>query len=122
MAKNYKVMSRESFLAKRSIKKQFVELENSEGVYIKEMNARGVEHLAELQKKEPLPSNVEVMAIMICMSACDEDGNAIFTLDDSAQIIENISVANLVKLSEVTVKLSGLGNESLNKEIKNIKK
>lgn len=122
MAKNFnKVMGREAFLSKRSLTKEFVEIENGTGFYIREMTGADVEYIAKRANDENKPSNVESMAIVIVLSACNEEGNLLFTMEDVPEIVKNISVGSLIKLSEVAVRISKLNPTALNEAKNNLK-
>lgn len=120
MAKNYKMMTRDSFLSKKKLVKEFVEL-GEFGMYIQEMTGDVIESIAKKANGETRPSNVESMALIIALSACDEDGNALFTEEDVPMIVKNNSIATLVALSDVAVRVSKLSSSAIDEAKRNLK-
>lgn len=116
-----KVMTKNTFLSKKTLAIEFVEIEDGAGLYMKELTGKSAEYLAERSKQAVAPSNIEAMGILIALSACDAVGELLFDVEDVASIIENNSVAILVKLSEVAVRLSGLNPNALREETAKLK-
>lgn len=122
MAKNYKMMSREQFLTKKSFAKEFVDLGNGEGVYVQEMNGSSLQIIADMQKDMANGErNLEAMAKIIALSVSDEEGNLIFELDDWKLIIENNSITTLTKLAEIATKVSKLNPQAVDEAKNNLK-
>jgi hypothetical protein len=120
MTKNT-VISKSSFLTKKKLNKEFVELEDGMGIFIREMSGADVELLAKESNGENKPTNIQALAMIIALSACDEEGNSLFTMEDVPAIIENNSIAILVKLSDKAVQLSNISSNAINEAKNNLK-
>jgi hypothetical protein len=131
MSDQIKTLSRADFLkAKDNLKLEPYDLPELGGaVYLRELgtpqlmayNDR-IKTIGKRGKKDVSPStSLELMALLVSMSACDEEGNLLFSEKDAATLQYNNPVA-LLKLSVRIAELSGMANESIQEVAANLKK
>ncbi len=110
-------LDRATFLSSSTkLRKEMVELD--EGVvYVRELSGKAVleynEKIEELKKqnKELTTSNsLELLALLVSKSVCDEDGNLLFTEADVNSLMDT-SMNTLKKLSEKVLQISGVSPE-----------
>jgi hypothetical protein len=125
-----KVLSRAAFL--NNLKRERVEIPDMGGaVILREMTAKQKidynDHLNQIkdargENAELTPSDsIDLMALMISMTACDEDGALLFTAEDVQALAEN-SPSILLDLSIKAMELSGLGSTAIDEVKAEIKK
>ena len=126
-----KVLSRADFLsASKNLKRDLVEVPELGGaVYLRELNASQLiafnERLTALQlkgkKKVTFSTSLELMALLISMSACDEEGNLLFTEADVKTLADN-SPNLLLELSIKAAETSGMNSKAIQEVAANLKK
>src|SRR5687767_2031484 len=111
-----KVLSRADFLsASANRKRELIEVPELGGaVYLRELSARELfkfnERLHKLQAEnsEATPSSsLELMGLMISMTACDAAGGLLFTEADAQALADN-NLNILIALSTEALKISGV--------------
>lgn len=129
MAKQ-KVLSRGDFLStSANLKRELVDVEELGGaVYIRELSAKQIliynERIQKLQADNPnlSPSNsVDLMAILISMTACNSVGELLFTEADVQALAEN-NINLLITLSAKVLEVSGMGNAAVDEVTSELKK
>lgn len=129
MAKQ-KVLSRSDFLsAFANLKRELVEVEELGGsVYIRELSAKQVLEVNDRIKKLQLdteyvtPGNsIDLMALLISMTACDESGVLLFTEADVQALAEN-NVNMLMTLSAKALEIAGMSNAAIEEVTEQLKK
>jgi hypothetical protein len=131
MSDQIKTLSRADFLkAKDNLKLEPYDLPELGGaVYLRELgtpqlmayNDR-IKTIGKRGKKDVSPStSLELMALLVSMSACDKEGNLLFSEKDAATLQYNNPVA-LLKLSVRIAELSGMANEGIQEVSANLKK
>lgn len=113
-----RILSRQDFLSGDHLKKELVPVPDLDGsIWIRELGTgqilafnQRVKDLREAGVTEvTADQSLELMTLIISMSACDPDGNLIFTeADVSALLINKINV--LQTLADKVMELSGLQN------------
>lgn len=123
-----KYLNRESFLtSSTNLKREKVELEEGT-VYVRELSGRALleynEKIEELKKVNPeltTSNSLELIALLVSKSACDEKGNLLFNKDDVEALMNN-SMSTLKTLAEKAMEVSGLSQskiDEVNKQLKN---
>ncbi len=116
-----KVLSRVDFLsAAANLKRELVEVEALGGaVYLRELSAKQVleynERIRNLQTDGSSltpSSSVDLMAALISMTACDEDGALMFTEADVQKLAEN-NINLLITLSAKALEVSGMNTAAV---------
>ena len=110
-----KILGRDDLLKGSNLKRELVEVPELNGsLYIRELstaqlltfNAR-IEALKGEKTEVDFEASVNLMALIVSFSACDETGNLLFTEADAAKLAENrIKVLGL--LSTKALHLSGM--------------
>lgn len=126
-----KVLGRDALLASSAkLKKEPVELADGI-VYVRELSGRGLleynERIEKLQKEkgssnpELTPSEtIELAALLVSKTACDAQGNLLFTEEDINSLMDN-SMGILLKLSAKAMELSGLSKSIVDEVTDNLK-
>lgn len=123
------ILGKDAFMnAASKLKRVLVELPELKGsVYVREMTGsqllRYNEKVQSLQKENPelTPvASLELIALMVSFTVCDEAGNLLFTEEDVKSLAEN-SFGVLLKLSNEALRISGLGNAAneIQEQLKN---
>lgn len=129
MAKQ-KVLSRADFLsASANLKRELVEVEELGGaVFLRELSAKQIleynERIRKLQTDDSSltpSSSVDLMAALISMTACDEDGALLFTESDVQALAEN-NLNLLITLSAKALEVSGMNNAAVDEVTDQLKK
>lgn len=129
MAKK-KVLSRSDFLsASANLKRELVEVEELGGVvYLRELSAKQIleynERIKKLQADDSSltpSSSVDLMAALISMTACDEDGALLFTEADVQALAEN-NINLLITLSAKALEASGMNTAAVDEVTDQLKK
>jgi len=130
MTDEIKVLSRADFLAAAQLKRELVPVPELGGsVYISELYGAQVlefnERIQSLKgkgKKSVNPTtSVELMALLISMSAVDANGKQLFTESDVKALAKsNLSV--LLALSAKAMEVSGLSNAAVDEVKSQLKK
>ncbi len=124
------ILTREDFLAKsKSLKLELVEVPDLGGsVYLRELSTgqrlEYRERIVQLQAINPQigPANsLEIMALMISFSACDETGVPLFKEEDVKALADNSPNA-LMELSIKVMELSGISGKAIEEVAANLKK
>jgi hypothetical protein len=114
-----KVLNRESFLSSSTkLKKMGVELD--EGiVYVRELSGKALleynEKIEELKQVNPeltTSNSMELIALLVSKSVCDEEGKLLFTVEDVDALMDN-SLATLKLLAEKAMQVSGISQEAI---------
>lgn len=125
-----KVLSRGDFLsASSNLKRELVDVEELGGsVYLRELSAKQIleynERIKKLQADDfsLTPSNsVVLMASLISMTACNSEGELLFTEADIQALAEN-NLNLLITLSAKALEVSGMGNAAVNEVTSELKK
>jgi hypothetical protein len=125
-----KVLSRADFLAAAANRKrELVDVPDLGGVvYLRELSAKQIlafnDRLRKLQAESPevTPSNsVDLMAVLISMTACDAAGGLLFTEEDIQALAEN-NLNLLITLSAKAMEVSGMGSREIDEVTENLKK
>lgn len=125
-----KVLSRSDFLsASANLKRELVEVDELGGaVYLRELSAKQIleynERIKRLQADGAslTPSaSVDLMAALISMTACDEDGALLFTEADVQALAEN-NINLLITLSAKALEVSGMNTAAVVEVTENLKK
>jgi hypothetical protein len=106
-----KVLNRSDFL---NIKTDIVEVPELGGnVYVRELNGLSLlkfrDGISELEKVSPDINNytsARSMALLVSLTACDENGNLIFTQEDANRLVDT----NLVVLRRLAEKAMQVSN------------
>ena len=130
MTAKKKVLSRADFLAtSQNLKRELMDVPELDGsVYIRELSAKQVlefnDRIKKLQTDNPevTPSvSIDLMALLISMTACDSGGDLLFTESDVRALAEgNINV--LLNLSTKAMEVSGLNNAAVEEVTEQLKK
>lgn len=123
-----KLLTRKDVLSKNRLKMELVEVPEWEGdVYIRELSQGQLleynEHLHKISEKNPeiTPSaSLELMALLVFYSVCDEQGNPLFAEDD-VKDLANSNLNVLLTLSTKIMKLSGVSGEAIDEVAANLK-
>lgn len=110
-----KVLDRDMFLqAGANLKRELVTIEGFGSVYVRELGGKSLlvynEKIEDLQKINPEitpASSVELMALLVSLTACDENGRLLFTAEDVAVLSDN-SINVLMTLSQAALRISGV--------------
>ncbi len=131
MSEKKKVLSRADFLgASQKLKRELVDVPALGGaVYLREVsvsqmlayNARLQSLQAKGKKKVTFATSIELMALLLSMTACDEDGNLLFTEADVKALADN-SPAVLLELSVKAMQVSGMNSAAIKEVAANLKK
>lgn len=125
-----KVLSRSDFLStSANLKRELVEVEELGGaVYIRELSAKQVlevnDRIKKMQKDTEYvtPGNsIDLMALLISMTACDEGGALLFTESDVQSLAEN-NVNMLIALSAKALEIAGMSNAAIEDVTEQLKK
>lgn len=123
-----KILGRDDLLAGTSLKRELVEIPELDGaLWLRELstsqllkfNARVNELKAEKQEVD-FETSLNLMSLVVSMSACDEGGNLLFTEADAARLADS-RVNVLMTLSTKALQLSGMDID-LSEVIDNLKK
>jgi hypothetical protein len=114
-----KVLNRESFLSS-STKLKKMEVELDEGiVYVRELSGKALleynEKIEELKQVNPeltTSNSMELIALLVSKSVCDEEGKLLFTVEDVDALMDN-SLATLKLLAEKAMQVSGISQEAI---------
>lgn len=120
-----KILRRDDFL---SIRKELVEVPELGGsVYIRELGGKGLlqyrEKIEEFQKQSPElneSNSLDLMALLISLTACDKEGNLIFSEKDVKNLAET-HIGVLMRLSTKALQMTGLGNDAIQEVSANLK-
>ncbi|HEY6020148.1 MAG TPA: hypothetical protein VIY48_09675 [Candidatus Paceibacterota bacterium] len=117
-----KLLGRDEFLNGQSLNLELVEVPELQGsIYMRELGTPGVmkfnSRVKELQggdeKKEiDFESSIELMALSVSLSACDEKGVFLFSESDVKQLTNN-NLAMLLRLATKAMNISGLGMNTI---------
>jgi hypothetical protein len=130
MSDDVKILSRTDFIKKLdSFKREIVPLQMGGAVYVAELSAAQVltynERLQGLQtkgKKKVDPStSVELMALMVSMAVCDEQGAPLFSEEDAKKLMR-ANLNDLLTLSIKAMELSGMSGDAVQEVAANLKK
>lgn len=110
-----KVLGRDDLLSGNHLKKELVPVPELEGsIYIRELSTpqiitfnRRIKELSADNKEVGFDTSLELMALAVSLSACDGDGQLLFTEDDVNQLLQN-KIAVLMSLSTKALTISGL--------------
>lgn len=125
-----KVLSRADFLStSANLKRELVDVDELGGsVYLRELSAKQIliynERIQKLQADNPnlSPSNsVDLMAILVSMTACDSEGALLFTESDVQALAEN-NLNLLITLSAKALEVSGMNTSAVDEVTENLKK
>jgi len=125
-----KVLSRADFLAtSANLKRELMDVPELDGsVYVRELSAKQVlefnDRIKKLQTDNPEVTpgvSIDLMALLISMTACDSGGDLLFTESDVRALAEgNINV--LINLSAKAMEVSGLNNAAVEEVTAQLKK
>ena len=126
-----KILSRADFLeTANNFKRELVPVPSLNGsVLIGELSSLQIiefnERIKELELKDKkditLSTSIELMALLISMSACDESGNPLFTEADVMGLTRN-SPSMLMELSTKVLEVSGMNSAAVNEVTSQLKK
>ena len=110
-----KVLGRDDLLSGNHLKRELVPVPELEGsIYIRELSTpqiitfnKRIKELSADNKEVEFDTSLELMALALSLSACDENGQLLFTEDDVNQLLNN-KIAVLMTLSTKTLVMSGL--------------
>lgn len=123
-----KNLDRNSFLSSSThLKKMKVELD--EGIiYVRELTAKGIleynDKIEELKKINPeltTSNSLELIAVLVSKSACDSEGNLLFTEADVNDLMNN-SISSLKLIAEKAMEVSGVSQSAIEEATKALKK
>ena len=130
MTAKKKVLSRADFLAtSANLKRELMDVPELDGsVYVRELSAKQVlefnDRIKKLQTDNPEVTpgvSIDLMALLISMTACDSGGDLLFTESDVRALAEgNINV--LINLSAKAMEVSGLNNAAVEEVTEQLKK
>jgi hypothetical protein len=124
-----KVLGREALLsASKNLKKELVEVPELGGsIYIRELSGKQLfqynERIESLQKVTPEltpSSSLELVSLLVSLSACDEAGNLLFTEEDVKELSNN-SFSVLMRLMKKALELSGINPKAIGEVADNLK-
>jgi len=125
-----RVLSRADFLAATEMKREAVPVPELGGtVYLSQLYAAQLLDYNELIQKlkrdgmqDVTPStSLALMARLVSMSACDEDGNPLFTEADVKELVKS-HPSVLLALSTKAMELSGLSSDAVKEVVTQLKK
>lgn len=125
-----KVLSRADFISATQLKRELVPVPELGGaVYISELYGAQVlafnERIQEMKRKGKksvdAKTSVELMALLISMSAVDASGKPLFTEAD-AKLLARSNVGVLVSLSAKAMEISGLNTNAVDEVKEQLKK
>ena len=113
-----KFVNREAFLSPaQNLKRAGMELEGIGMVGVRELNGRQIliynQRIRQMMEKDSKvnPENaMEIIALLVSMSVCDDEGNLLFTEEDVTALME-ASFDSLIKIAGKATELSGLSKE-----------
>jgi hypothetical protein len=113
-----KLLGRDDFLSDRKFKRELVDVPELGGqVYLRELSTRQlleyngrIETLKEKNPKLTAETSVELMCMLIAMSACDEAGVLLFTEADVVGLSES-RLEMIARLSTQVLNISGVSSE-----------
>lgn len=129
MAKSKKFLTKDAFLGQsNSLRKDVCDLPELGGsVWVRELGGKSLlvynERIKQLQKdgSEVSPSQaLDLMALLISLTVCDEDGNLMFTESDVARLAES-GISTLFTLSEKAMEVSGISTAAIAEVTSNLK-
>jgi hypothetical protein len=123
------ILGREALLApSQSLKRKLVEIPSLGGsIWLREISGRGLleyrERLEKLSKDSPemnAGNSLELMALLVAKTACDEDGKLLYTEADVQALADN-GLDLLLTLTGEAMALSGLPSETIKEVADNLK-
>jgi hypothetical protein len=125
------VLSKEAFLRHDSLRKELCELPEMGGsVWIRELSGKALldyrARVGEMQAEagenaDVTPSqSLELMALLISLTVCNEDGNLMFTESEASQLAYG-SISVLQRLSEKAMEVSGISKQVADEVADNLK-
>lgn len=124
--KSNNILTKDAFLKGGStLERKLVPVPQFNGsVWVRQLSGKSLlsynEYISELQAKNPqinASNSVDLMALLISYTVCDEDGNLLFAKEDAEKLAEN-SLDVLLLLSSEAMKVSGVSTEAID-EVKN---
>ncbi len=120
-----KILSRDDFL---SIKKEIVEVPELGGsIYIKELGGKSLlqyrEKIEEFQRQDTElneSNSLDLMALLVSLTACDKEGNLIFSEKDVRLLAES-HIGVLIRLSTKALEMTGLEKDAIQEVSANLK-
>lgn len=118
-----KILGRDDLLSGNHFHKELIEVPELEGsIYLRELyspqvisfNKRIKDMIGEDKtKKVDLENSIELMALAVSLSACDENGNLLFNEQDITKLTEN-RLGMLLRLSTKVFEISDLDLNVIN--------
>lgn len=123
--KKTKILSKGDFFA---FKKELVEVPELDGsVYVKELGGKSLltyrERIEDLQKVSSEldeKNSLELMALLVSLTACDEEGDLIFSETDVKKLADT-HIGVLLRLSTKALEVSGMGKAVIDEVADNLK-
>lgn len=122
------LLSKEQFLKGDKLKKEKVELEDGNFVYVREMTAHERNQWEQSMYtkvkgkggREDFQSNLnDYQAKLAVFTICDKDGNLLFDFNDYKELANKVSASKLNKIVDVAYRLSGITEEDKEDMLKN---
>jgi hypothetical protein len=120
-----KMLGRDDFL---NFEKELVEVPELEGsVYIRDLGGKSllkykerIDELSKINLELDVYNSIEIMSLLVSLTACDENDNLIFTEDDVKKLSEkNLFV--LMRLSTKALEVSGMSQNVINEVTSKLK-
>lgn len=130
MSDEVKILTKADFLAAVQMKREAVPVPELGGtVYISQLYAAQLldynEYIQQLKSEgmnEVTPSaSLALMARLVSLAACDENGLPLFTENDVKELVKS-HPGVLLALSTKAMELSGLSNDAVNEVVEQLKK
>ena len=110
-----KILGRDDLLSGNHLKRELIEVPELDGsIYIRELSTpqiitfnKRIKELSALGNEVGFDTSLELMALALSLSACDEDGQLLFTENDVSELLNN-KIAVLMTLSTKALVMSGL--------------
>lgn len=124
-----KVLNRSEFLkAVNNFKREIVEISIG-SVYVAELSTAQIfiyqDRLNKLKlkgkKQVDAKTSVELMALLVSLSVCDEDGNPLFSEAD-VSALSRAKPEDMITLSVKAMELSGMANDAITEVREQLKK
>jgi cell division protein ZapA (FtsZ GTPase activity inhibitor) len=129
MANKKGFVDKQAFLSKaQNLRRVGMEIEGIGLVGVRELNGKQLlaynERIRQMKQRDPevnTSNALELLALLVSMSVCDDEGNLLFTEQD-VQDLQEVSSDTLIKISAKALELSGLAEEKVTEATDSLKK
>jgi hypothetical protein len=124
-----KILTRDDFLSGNHLRRELVEVPELDGsLYLRELSARQLLHYNERIEQlkngsaDMTPAaSIELMSLLVSLSACDSNGELLFSEEDARQLADH-SIGVITRLGTQVLKASGIGKETIAEVAEELKK